>query len=764
MSSDPRSKRRGVAMFLVLGVVVFFTMLGFMGLQLAERDSGLAGSVLDLRSRDVATRSGMSLALELLKGNPTNMATILNEFIADSTASTPRQWLDFSASPVDIVASEPSWYTVGEGTDESAVKVRVVSLDIGDATSPPSDGIRITLECQAKGRNADAITVLSTYRVMGLHVPLLAGSTPTNNFAIYLDGAMANTNMGATVNGNVYIAGDTHLNGPAAFQVNGKLRTSGNFSADAPLTASDNAVIGGHIKTNGSGPLTFQKNVVVKGGIDVMNAALTVTGSLDVQGTSPMGSWNNTGTLTVGGQFWYRSECRDISGPITVTGNAFFDNCLRLHGNNARSFSNLYVHRAGTSGSNDYINSNTTTISGNFGNWHTGASSTGFSMDGSTVNVAGNAYVRPPVTQVNSGALNITGSGQFLNGISGISSTNGIRVDGTTYIYATDQQGDYNGGMSLGNTLTMRGSLNANFGQNGTPRRWAFQGSAASKAWYYQKATCFDGAAAVRVANATTTNTTGCNTAAAAPAANVTAPTPVNADDYATDSISIEDLDVDRTKTWNQPQNSDFTKISGIIDLTADSLNAALCNTDNITVADMHKMYARWKRADGWMVVRIGATSSIGSIGSPGGTFTGKALWIIEKSVSVNGNWPGSTTTNDIQFIWVRGSGSLGAFGSQNNFTGYIRYEPVMSGQVNWGTSTLTGAIHYLGDNSSVTGNGANNLTINNSQAVFNAIGSAFPGALTDPSGGGGAATTRSSRLLAARHSALQFVPVGEYR
>jgi hypothetical protein len=754
-------------MFLMLGVVVFFTMLGFMGLQLAERDSGLAGSVLDLRSRDVATRSGMSLALELLKNNSANTATILNSFIADSTASDPREWLNFTTSPMSIVASEPGWYAVGEGADESAVKVRVVSLDIGTATGAPSDGIRLTLECQAKGRNADAITVLSTYRVMGLHVPQIAASTPTNNFAIYLDGAMANTNMGATVNGNVYIAGNTHLNGPASFSINGNFRTSGDFSADAPLTATGNSVIGGNIKTNGTGPMTFQKNLVVKGGIDVMNANLTVTGNLDVQGTSPMGSWNTTGRLTVGGQFWYRSECRDIGGPVTVSGNAFFDNCMRLTNNNARSFSNLYVHRAGTSGANDYINSGSATISGNFGNWHTGASSTKFQTDGPTVSIGGSAHFRTPVEQRNSGAINITGSGQFWSGIVGIASSSGIRVDGTTYIYSTDQQGDYNGGMSLGNTLTMRGAANGNFGQNGSPRRWAFQSTAASKAWYYQKATCFDSTATLRVTNATGHNRTGCNsgaTAAGVPSANVTAPTPVSADAFAADPFTSEDLDVDRTQLWNQPQTSDFTKISGIIDLRSDSLTAAGCNTDNITVADMHKMYARWKRADGWMIVRIGASSSIGSLSSPGGTFTGKALWIIEKSVNVNGNWPGSTTTNDIQFIWVRGSGSLGQFGSQSNFTGYIRYEPVMSGQLLWGTVTLTGAIHYLGDNSSVTGNGANNLTINNSQTVFDAIGTAFPGVLADPTGTSGSTSATSTRTVAARHSALQFVPVGEYR
>lgn len=764
MSSEIRHPRRGVAMFLVLGVVIFFTMLGFMGMQLASRDSGAAGSVLDIRSRDVATRSGISLALGALSSDEANTSTQLNAFIADSIAGSPRQWFNFSTNPITLQSSDPGWYVVGQGSDESAVKVKLVSLDIGDAAGAPSDGIRITLECQAKGRNAEAISVVASYRVMGMQVPLLPGSTPTNNFAIYLDGAMANTNMGATVNGDVYISGNTHLNGPATFTINGSLRTAGDFSSDAPVSASGNSAIGGNLKTNGSAPMTFSKSLVIKGGIDVMNASLTVTQNLDVQGTGPMGSWNNTGTLSVGGQFWYRSECRDIAAAVTVGGNAFFDGCLRLTGSVARSFANLYVGRSGGS-TDDYMQSGTAAVSGSMGNWHAGAASTKFYTDGTALTINGQMISTPPVDQRNGGPIWIKGAGQFLSGISGIASASGIRVDGTTYIHSTDQHGDFNGGMSLGNSLLMKGNINSDFGQNGSPRRWAFQAGAPSKSWLYDGSPCIHWSAPnPRVTSATTTNTTGCNTGTATPAALFSAPTPLEPTAYAADTFTSNQLDLDRTKSWNQPQNSDFTKVTGIIDLTWDSLTAAGCNTDNITVADFHKMYARWKRSDGWMVVRIGASSSIGSLGAPGGTFTGKALWLIEKSVNINGQWPGSTTNTDYQFIWVRGAGSLGAFGSASNFAGYIRYEPVMSGQLQWGTATLTGAMHYLGDNSSVTGNGAKNLTINNSQAVFDAIGTAFPGALIDPSGSSGSTTAGSSRTVAARQSDIQFVPVGEYR
>lgn len=763
MSSESRNPRRGVAMFLVLGVVVFFTMLGFMGLQLASRDSGASGSVLDIRSRDVATRSGISLALGAMGADEANTSTQLNAFIADSAAGSPRQWFDFSTNPFELRSSEPGWYVVGQGADESAVKVKLVSLDIGDAAGAPSDGIRITLECQAKGRNADAISVVASYRVMGMQVPLLPGSTPTNRFAIYLDGALANTNMGATVSGDVYISGSTHLNGPATFSITGSLRAAGDFSSDAPVTATGNSVIGGNLKTNGSAPMTFGKSLLVKGGIDVMNAGLTVAQNLEVQGTGPMGSWNSTAPLVVGGQFWYRSECRDIAAAVSVDGNAFFDACVRLTGSVARSFSNLYVGRTGGS-VNDYVNGGTATVTGSMGNWHATGGGTKFQTDGAALTINGQFLSTPQVDQRNGGPIWVKGNAQFLSGIGEIMASGGIRVDGTTYIHSTSQQGDFNGGMSLGNSLLMKGNIDANFGQNASPRRWAFQAGATSKTWYYDGSPCITSGTSPRVTNATTTNATGCNTGTTAPAALFSAPTPLPPNGYAADTFTTEDLDLDRTKSWNQPQNSDFSKVAGIIDLTSDSLLAAGSHTDNITVADIDRMYARWKRSDGWMVVRIGASSPIGSFSAPGGTFSGKVLWLIEKSVSVNGNWPGSTTNTDYQFLWVRGSGSLGAFGSQDNFAGYIRYEPKMTGQLSWGTATLTGALHYLGDSSSVTGNGAKNLTINNSQAVFDAIGTAFPGALTDPSGSSGSTTAGSSRRLAARQSDIQFVPVGEYR
>jgi len=752
-------------MFLVLGIVIFFTMLGFMGLQLADRDSSATGSVLDIRSRDVATRSGVSLALAAMSRTPVTTATELQKFIADSSSGSPRQWMNFSTSPFAMQSSDPGWYVIGSGSDESAVKVRVVSMDIGDATGPPSDGVRITLECQAKGRNSDAITVLASYRLMGMQVPLLPVVSATNNFALYLNGSLANSNMGNTIVGDVYINGNTSLNGPATMNISGALRVNGDFTTNAPTTATGNSVIGGSLYTNGTGPMTFSKSLVVKGGINTMNANLTVGQNLDVQGTGTGGSWNNTSTLTVGGQFWYRSECRDIGGKLAIGGNAFLDGCLRLTGNVAHSFANVYVGRGGGA-QDDYLTSGSATVSGVFGDWHTGAGATKFYTNSHTLTINGNMLVTSPAEQQNGGQIWVKGNAQFLSGIGLINAASGIRVDGTTYINASNQMGNFNGGMSLGNDLTMKGSVNDTFGGKFTGIAWAFQVAAPSKVWKYERSSCLSTIPDPRVTNSSKTNATACNAVGtiATPAALFSAPTPVPPSAYGADSFSTHDLDLAATQTWNQPLSTDISKVTGIVDLISDSLVAAGANTDNLTASDFNKIYARFKKANGWMVVRVGASSSIGSISAPAGTFSGKALWIIEKTVNVGGNWPGSTATTDYQFLWVRGTGNLASFGSPANFSGYVRFDNAFNGQMQWGTVTMTGAIHFAGGGSSVTGNGSANLTINNSQAIFDAINSTFPGVLSDPTGGGGGASTTSTRTLAARQNKLQFVPIGEYR
>lgn len=773
-SSNPS---RGMAMFVVLVVVVIASMLGYMGLQLASSDSKIAGGILDARSRDAAARSGMELALMRLGMDPSNAATQLNAFIADSSQPilSAHQWFDFSSSSFTLQVNEPDWYSIDSGANQSAVKVRLLSIDLGTSSGAPGDGVKITLECIARGRSGDEITVASTYRALGLQVPVRSANSPTNNFALYLNGALANSNMGNAITGNVYINGATSLNGSASFTIAGKLRVNGNFSSDAPVSATENSVIRGDIKVNATGPMTFSKSLIVTGGTD-MNASLTVGGNLEIQGSN--GAAWNSGTLNVGNQLWIRTECKEIGATVLVTGNSFFDGCMRLTGS-GNILGSTYVGRLGGN-VDDYVKK-ATTINGALGSWHTtnwtnywgwwsgwGSSySSTFSTNGATLTINGDALFKAPVEQNNSGKIAISGSSQFWDGIGSIAVPGGIDATGTAYVKNTHGQETFNNGYAtFGNKLTMAGDIHDHFGDWG--QKWRQTGT--SKAWKYEADAAL-GSPDPRVTGSAGDNASAWNAKGSLPVPSelFTAPAPVIATAYASDAYTSQDLDLSDLQTWNRPQTSDISTVTGIVELDAANLAAAGAGSDNLVASDFQKIHDKYKRADGWAVVRIGSSSPIGSLSPPGGTFSGKILWIVERAVNVNGNWPGSATTADLQFVWVRNGGSLGNFGSPGNFVGYIRFEEAFVGQMSWGNGgtvddTVTGAIHFVGGGSSVTGNGCNKLVIKNSQTVFDAISQAFPGLLSDPSGAsasGGAVTTNR---LQARQGTLQFVPVGEYR
>ncbi|MEN9353579.1 MAG: hypothetical protein RL318_904 [Fibrobacterota bacterium] len=761
-----------MAIFIVLAVVVIASMLGYMGLTLASSDAKLAGGVMDARSRDAAGRSGMQLALKAFVDNPTNAATQLNLFVADSGLAVvaAHQWFNFNNSPVTLDVNDPGWYAIDSGGNQSAVKVRIVSIDMGSSSGAPGDGVKVTFECTARGRSGDQITLASTYRALGLQIPVVSANVPTNNFALYLNGALANSNMGNEITGNVYINGDTHLNGSATFNITGKLRVYGNFSSNAPVSATENSVIRGDIKVNSGAPMTFSKNLVITGGTD-MNASLSVGHNLEIRGSNG-GAWN-TGTLSVGGQLWIKTECKDIGGKVLVTGNAFFDECLRLTGS-GNILKDVYVGRNGGN-RDDYIK-NTTTVSGKLGSWHTSTPTwTGwgwytpvFAFYSATTTVTGSALFKNSVEQ-KSGKAEFNSKVQFWNGIGYIETNAGITVAGEAFLRNSNAQQTFNNGYaSFGSDLTMIGDIHDHFGDWG--KKWLM--TDATKTWKYE-ATSALGTPDPRVTGYASTNAAAWNAKGSLPLPGelFIALTPVEPTETGPENpypYTSKDLDLSSLKTWNKPQTSDINAISGIIDLTAANLDSANAQHDNLAAADFQKIWNKFKRADGWAVLRIGATSSIGSLNTPGGTFSGKALWIIEKSVNVNGKWPGSATSSDLQFLWTRGSGSLGNFGSPGNFAGYIRFDNAFVGQMSWGNGgtindTLAGAIHFAGGGSSVTGNGCNTLVIKNDQAVFDAIAQAFPGALSDPSGASGGGATSTNKLQA-RQSALQFVPVGEYR
>jgi hypothetical protein len=779
-SETPKSKkpsRQGIAMIVVLSMIVVFTMLGYMGIELAGRDTRLSGTYLDIVSRDLANRSALELGLARLNADAARTGQQLQLFVADSSkplASTHR-FLNLAFPTCSLQVDDPGFHPLGTGGDLSAVKVQVVSVDLGSTTTGSSsgEGIKLTLLVTGRGRNGDLTSSISSYQVQGLDVPAGSGGTPTLNYAIYINGNISNSNVGSRVAGNMYVSGDVSLNGPASIEVTGAMRIGGSMTSNAPITVGGNAVIGGDIYSNGSAAMNFQKNLVVKGAFQTLNAPITVAGNLEVQSVPAYyGPWGSSANLTVGSQLWMKKFCYEIKAKVKVSGNAFFDSCIHLNTSGITdTFTNLYLKRGGGASENTFFNG-TVNVLGNLGSW---ANSGAFWVNSATVNVTGGLLVKQPLDLDN--RLVATGAIQLHAGISDIGNgaANALYGGTSLYLKATGQRGDFNGGVTINGPITSKGTLDGNFSNNAGNSRWTIVSTAGNRAWLYENASAFNSGNAPRVANATTTNATGwrATNSIATPADLFTAPAPLEATSYAPDPYSAEDIDLSSNKGWNQVYTVDSAKLKPLwTDLTDAAIAAAGAQGGNWTIADWNKIYNKYKRADGWLIARFpNSGCNMGGINPAGGTFTGKAIWIVERSINVGGNWPGSTSANDIQMIYVRGpSGQLNAFGTQTNLTGYVHFENPFNGQMKWGANvTLTGAMHLKGISSSLTGN-SGSLQVVGSQAVFDQIQVAVPGLFGLPSPGSAAATpvfstsSGSTNKIVVRQPVLFFNPWGFYR
>lgn len=456
-----------------------------------------------------------------------------------------------------------------------------------------------------------------------------------------------------------------------------------------------------------------------------------------------------------------------------MTGSAFFDNCLTLNSGAVTStMNNLYVARGGGGGKLT-VKSGTLSIPGALGSWNvTGGMET---QSGSTVNVSGNLMLKGPLSHSGT-ALSVTGASQFWGGISNIanSSATAITTGGAMFLQGTAQKGDFNGGVTLGGSLTTKGTLDANFSNSAAAAsRWSFLPAASSKAWSYENASAISTGNNPRVSGSTNTNASaykGVLGSIATPANLIATPVPTAATAFPSHPLSAQDLDLATSQTWNQCPRVDTTVLKTVWSTLTDAMvTTASASTNNWTAADLQKVYNTHKRANGWLVMRLNNSCSFSNMNPPGGTFSGKAIWIVEKSINVNGNWPSSASTSDIQMIYVRGAGFVGAFGTPGNMTGYVHYESPFTGQMLWGNgtaaTTLTGAIHIRGAASSFTGNGGNMLKVVGSQTVLDEIQKAFPGVLIAPTTAYGTPlTSGSTKTLVLREPHFLFRRIGEYR
>lgn len=779
--------RRGVAMFVVLGAILLVTLLGFAGLALSRADVNTAGSVLDIKSRDQAAWAGLNIALARMQANPVTTATQLSLFLQDVAnnvaASSRRDQFAFTATGFTLQAPSDTMYPIVDSatavTDESAVRTRILSLDVGALDGLGllrNNGIVVTLQSVGRGRNGQTVTVVGSYRMLGItlsqQVAPIAAATITN--AMYLSGNLSNTNIGNNFQGDVYVGGNVSLNAGASQTVNGRFRVNGSFSSNAPLVVTQNSWIGGAISTNSGAPMHFRKNLGVGTGFLQMNANLTVDSSLNVYGDTTLGSWNSTATLRVGNQFFLRNQHAQIQGKVVVGGNAFLWNSIYLRGSAADSFRG-YTEVRGNTHDNLFMD-DVRVFEGDLNILSTRP----LTVENVTLlDAKSNAYFGGAVTVRNgSGQIRVANSAVFNNGIAEItpSRADAIRVADAMYLNAIGQR-SFNGGVSVGNLLLMRGSLDASFSQNTGNSQWGLD-SSGTRSWSYQ-GTAVSGGENPRVRNALLNNATANN---AITTAIPTIILPPSGQPYGLTQpyIGMTAIDTMTSLSANPP---DTFVVSATKSPTVDSakvrVTSALCAaagaaSDNWTAADFNKVYAylnaQNKLLNGYMVLLIDSLSTLGNFNSPGGTFTGKAVYIIAKSVTVNGNWPASANSSAIQVVNVRGSGAMSGFGSPGDIYGMIYYEN-NPGSVTqqWGTgSKLYGSMQFA-NGGSYTGN-SGGLTIALDQNVFSDLSTNLPGALRAANGANGAPAlqiqTNPLQLQAVNgaNTRIQFLRLSEFR
>jgi hypothetical protein len=777
--------RRGVAMMVVLGVVVFFTMLGFMGLEMATKDSQVSGTLLDIKSKESAAWGGLNMALGVMQANPSNTVTQLQKFIADSSQSTSskRRWFSFSGGSFSLVSTQPSSpYALGTGGDQSGVWVRLVSMDInGISGITDGSGIDLTFESTGRGRNGQQLKILATYRMLGVDVPVTTSSTVsgTPEFAFYLNGGIANGNMGTDVKGSVFMNGTSSFNSVTQ-HVEGRLIVNGGLSLDDSLTVDSGAVIHGALSVQAKGA-RFKGNLILDELATNMGKWIVVDSSMLFRGTG--GNYFNTGGtgLKVGLDFVaLQADAFQIANgaELVVGRNAWMFGFSQQNATVFNVGGNLEI--AGDPNNGFTIPAGSGTLVGGYVAAR-GLTSQNlqFTKPGSGSHAIGGKIYSSTGMEVNttnfsSGSILLAGQsttgGWFPTPLRGL-----VTSSGTTFDIAGDFRGYHQQNVSLDPKVAGNILINGSVG-NG------FSGWTITGAGHFFRYNNWGGPWGVSVTGGTT-YARAFDTAFPSGNSFVGAyPTPPDA---AAD-LHFTAGDIAATLATNPPDTMyvDGTH-SPTVNAKVVNLTDALCDQastagypvqhDNWTGTDFNNLYAylssQGKLLNGYMVIDVksGPGTTFSALTPSATAFVGKSLWIIEKNINVNGAWPNSATSSAIQVVYVKGAGSIANWGFTGTVYGYFHIENTMSGNGQFSTAgaTLYGAIGVRGTGSSWTPN-SSNLTIASAPAVFADITQNLPGVFhpATSSGSSPVVVSTSTKTLTARSAAgsLQFVRVGEFR
>ncbi|QQS05428.1 MAG: hypothetical protein IPK50_00675 [Fibrobacterota bacterium] len=806
MVPDPQAKsRHGVAMMVVLGVVIFFTMLGFMGLEMATKDSQVSGTLLDIKSKESAAWGGLNLAIGAMQANPTSLATELQKFIADSAqpSADKRQWLSFSGGSFSLVKTDPGFYSIGSGNDKSAIKVRVVSVDLNGASGINSgNGLPITLECTGQGRNEQQLKIVASYRILGMDVPTITFTTdatlPRN--ALYLNGSVQNLNSALLTDAPIYSSGGYQTNSYGSitvkqFRVGGDLTLAGT----GRVTVEKNSYIGGRLLVNSNFPLEFKENLGIGGGIFTLNDTLKVLGSLNVYGVpADFPSWAAGKPLIIrGAQLYIKDEAfgpyalntLNAQGPIIVAGNTFFD----------RSFQTMSAARDSFYGFLQIKNVSTTNQATFQGPVYAGSirilganSPVQVRPSNDSVVVVNDFIISEPTAALqfsNTTALRVGGTTVLANGVSSWGLAGSVlQTKGPLRMKHNTTGGNPGAKLEAWDTVTVNGTISGTFG--------TFKATAPRRTFRVQSPATGPFPPASTMTNQSGATISGSGTAF---------PLPVPAQDAEATPKSLLQLgmtaqDTSVTLANNPP---DTIKISGpapfnwdskVVNISAymDSATPKI-NSNAVTGAQLSALFAFLKSRNlltggstGYLILRINVPLTF--LSSDITKFVGKAVFIIDNNVAVSYAWPGCNSSNDIQVIYLpagsancnvcTGSGSLSEFGTTGPFYGYLAVEKNVgySLLVRWSTDTSHvtnwyGAISLGFATNMVGSNSGGKLHIKladpASQAIFNDLSTIgiFRPANASGSGASNVVTTSTKTLVArSTASSLQFVRVGEFR
>lgn len=708
-------------MFVVLTVIVVITMLGFMGLSMAQHDVTGSGDLIDARSTENAAYTGLNLALARLEVDPAQTRVELAKFLADSTATNPRQWLDFapaSGKSFELVASPPTNFsTKGTSGLNQAVQVRVVSMDVGDAGGLPLDGMKITLQSIGTGRSGENLSTVASYRLLGLDVARITVTTSTGRptHALYLGGELQNANGSLKTDGSVYISGDYKANN-GFMTIKGKLKVGGNVDLPSgnPMTIDSNTWVGGSLNVNTGNNLVFKQNLGVGGGLCTMNDNLQVDSSLNIYGSCGTSlSWQSGKSIRVNGkQFFLRDQLLMSWGtPVrqghlaVKNGNAFLwtgllsaDADPSSNPSDSIHFLQFGANSSSCGGVNSYAGRSIVADSVYV------HSLCNFSMrtSGQVFKVNGSARIG----KMSAGTLNITGKGwsySSANVPTGATASGGWTYGGADNIVLPKAPV---GLIQLGyDSIDTIGTIAKN-----PPNQISLSASMAPK---IQKISAYKVKA----------------------------------------GVTSTDLGKDNTAKY----------INRMID----------------TATKYGDLY------NGYLLLWIDEAVNIYEKPPLQDKIKGKVMFIVDNVVKCSWYWPPSANSNAIQIIYIPKAQTVhgltftgnGDFFSQEfgihygNFYGYIYAEKLLSTKVKFDTQ-IHGAMAYTVSGSRIEHQPAENTSTNSGmleiqldQAVFNDINT-YLGIIKDP--GSASATpvikVSHSNGLVSRQSRLQAVPIGEYR